>query len=467
LTINAYYDHNLLFKAERFVTSVADAAEEIVRLQQSWLSDRWNHICRPYSAKDVVRLRGSIRPEYTIAKLGAEKFEHLLREKAFIPTLGALTGAQALQIVQAGLKAIYVSGWQVAADANVVGQTYPDQSLYPSNSVPTLVRRINQAFQRADQIQQMSGKEGIDWFTPIIADAEAGFGGPLNAFELMKAMIEAGASGVHFEDQLASEKKCGHLGGKVLVPTNQFIKTLVAARLAADVMGVPTYLIARTDAMGAKLLSSDADPRDLPYTTGERTSEGYHRLKPGLQAAIARGISYAPYADMIWCETATPDINDARRFAEGIHRVYPGKLLAYNCSPSFNWEKHLEPSSIRSFQEELASVGYKFQFVTLAGFHSLSVSMFDLARQYAAEGMAAYVRLQRREFEAERTGYSAVKHQAFVGTEYFDEISTIVSSGTSSTTAMDDSTETAQFEEGKTVVPPPARRLEPRHDGSP
>jgi len=378
-----------------------------------------------------------------------------LRDEAYIPTLGALTGAQALQMVQAGLKAIYMSGWQVAADANLSGQTYPDQSLYPANSVPNLVKRINQAFQRADQIQFMNGEVKIDWFVPIIADAEAGFGGPLNAFELMKAMIEAGAAGVHFEDQLASEKKCGHLGGKVLVPTNQFIKTLIAARLAADVAGVPTYLIARTDAMGAKLLSSDADPRDLPYTTGERTPEGFYKLKPGLDAAIARGISYAPYADILWCETPTPDLDDARRFAEAIHRVYPEKLMAYNCSPSFNWEKHLDSESIRRFQRELGKMGYKFQFVTLAGFHSLSVSMFELAKQYALEGMAAYVRVQKKEFEAEPAGYTAVKHQAFVGTEYFDEVATVISSGMSSTTAMGESTEAAQFKEQPVLSPPP------------
>ena len=448
------------------MTSIADVSTETGRLETSWLADRWNGIRRPYSAKDVVSLRGTIRPEYTLARIGAEKFERLLTDEAYIPTLGALTGAQALQMVQAGLKAIYMSGWQVAADANLSGQTYPDQSLYPSNSVPNLVKRINQAFQRADQIQHLSGKGKIDWFAPIIADAEAGFGGPLNAFELMKAMIEAGASGVHFEDQLASEKKCGHLGGKVLVPTHQFIRTLVAARLAADVMGVPTYLVARTDAVGAKLLSSDADPRDLPYTTGERTAEGYYRLKSGLQAAIARGVSYAPYADLVWCETATPDLDEARRFAEGIHRVYPGKLLAYNCSPSFNWEKHLDPHVIRSFQRDLAAMGYKFQFVTLAGFHSLSVSMFELARQYAVEGMSAYVRVQGKEFEAEREGYAAVKHQAFVGTEYFDEVSTVISSGTSSTTAMDESTETAQFKDQTTMVTPPIRRSENDHDKS-
>jgi isocitrate lyase len=467
LKINAYYQRIQSLKAGDFLTNVTDAANgEIEQIEQSWRSDRWNGIRRSYSAKDVWRLRGTVQPEHTFARLGAEKFERLLKEDRYIPALGALTGVQALQMVQAGLKAIYVSGWQVAADANLSGQTYPDQSLYPSNSVPQLVRRINQAFQRADQVQHVSGKGKIDWFAPIIADAEAGFGGQLNAFELMKAMIEAGASGVHFEDQLASEKKCGHLGGKVLVPTNQFIRTLIAARLAADVMGVPTYLVARTDAVAAKLLSSDADPRDLPYTTGERTPEGYHKLKPGLQAAIARGISYAPYADIIWCETATPDLEEARRFAEGIHRAYPGKILAYNCSPSFNWEKHLDSAKIRGFQEELASMEYKFQFVTLAGFHSLSVSMFDLARQYAVEGMTAYVRVQTKEFEAESEGYTTVKHQSFVGTEYFDEIATVISNGTSSTTAMDGSTETAQFSEQKAVVTPPVRRVDPDHDGS-
>ena len=437
---------------------------EAERLAQAWLFDRWSGIRRPYSAEDVCKLRGTVHPEFTLARLGAEKFERLLRDEAYVPTLGALTGAQALQMVQAGLKAIYMSGWQVAADANLSGQTYPDQSLYPANSVPYLVKRINQAFQRADQIQFMNGQGKIDWFAPIIADAEAGFGGPLNAFELMKAMIEAGAAGVHFEDQLASEKKCGHLGGKVLVPTHQFIKTLIAARLAADVMGVPTYLIARTDAMGARLLSNDGDPRDLPYATGERTPEGFYRIKSGLEAAIARGISYAPYADIIWCETPTPDLDEARRFAEAIHRVYPRKLLAYNCSPSFNWEKHLEPERVRGFQRELAAMGYKFQFVTLAGFHSLSVSMFELAKQYAVEGMAAYVRVQKKEFEAEPAGYTAVKHQAFVGTEYFDEVATVISSGTSSTTAMGESTETAQFKEQTALTTPPVSRTKPERD---
>ena len=439
-------------------------SRESERLSQAWRSERWNGIRRPYSAEDVCKLRGTVHPEFTLARLGAEKFERLLRDEAYIPTLGALTGAQALQMVQAGLKAIYMSGWQVAADANLSGQTYPDQSLYPANSVPHLVKRINQAFQRADQIQFMSGQGKIDWFVPIIADAEAGFGGPLNAFELMKAMIEAGAAGVHFEDQLASEKKCGHLGGKVLVPTHQFIKTLIAARLASDVIGVPTYLVARTDAMGAKLLSSDADPRDLPYATGERTTEGFYRIKPGLETAIARGMSYAPYADILWCETPTPNLDEARRFAEAIHRVYPGKLLAYNCSPSFNWEKHLDPESIRRFQKELATMGYKFQFVTLAGFHSLSVSMFELARQYSVEGMAAYVRVQRKEFEAEPAGYAAVKHQAFVGTEYFDEVANVISSGTSSTTAMGESTETVQFKQQETLAAPSGSKTKPERD---
>ena len=442
-------------------------SRESERLSQAWRSERWNGIRRPYSAEDVCKLRGTVHPEFTLARLGAEKFERLLRDEAYIPTLGALTGAQALQMVQAGLKAIYMSGWQVAADANLSGQTYPDQSLYPANSVPHLVKRINQAFQRADQIQFMNGQGKIDWFVPIIADAEAGFGGPLNAFELMKAMIEAGAAGVHFEDQLASEKKCGHLGGKVLVPTRQFIKTLIAARLASDVMGVPTYLIARTDAMGAKLLSNDGDPRDLPYITGERTTEGFYRIKSGLEAAIARAISYAPYADILWCETPTPDLDEARRFAEAIHRVYPGKLLAYNCSPSFNWEKNLDSEIIQLFQKGLATMGYKFQFVTLAGFHSLSVSMFELAKQYAVEGMAAYVRVQRKEFEAEPAGYAAVKHQAFVGTEYFDEVATVISSGTSSTTAMGESTETVQFKEQAPLATPSGSRTKPERDRNP
>src|SRR2546422_627255 len=460
--------HEVGYQRQHALTNViAHLTGEAERLSQAWRSGRWNGIRRPYSAKDVCKLRGTVHPEYTLARQGAEKFERLLRDEPYIHTLGALTGAQALQMVQAGLKAIYMSGWQVAADANVSGQTYPDQSLYPANSIPHLVKRSNQAFQRADQIQFMNAQGKIDWFAPIIADAEAGFGGPLNAFELMKAMIEAGAAGVHFEDQLASEKKCGHLGGKVLVPTQQFIKTLIAARLAADGMGVPTDLVARTDAMGARLVSNDGDPRDLPYTTGERTTEGFYRIKSGLEAAIARAISYAPYADILWCETPTPDLDEARRFAGAVHRVYPGKLLAYNCSPSFNWEKNLDSEIIQLFQKELATMGYKFQFVTLAGLHSLSVSMFELAKQYAAEGMAAYVRVQRREFGAEPAGYTAVKHQAFVGTEYFDEVATVLSSGTSSTTAMGESTETVQFKEQTPLATPSGSRTKPERDRNP
>src|SRR6266851_3752986 len=444
--------HPLLLPADKYrrqdaLTNVdmrlrADAE----RLSESWLSDRWNGIRRPYSAEDVCKLRGTIYPEYTLARLGAEKFERLLRDEAYIPTLGALTGVQAVQMVQAGLKAIYMSGWQVAADANLSGQTYPDQSLYPANSVPNLVKRINQALQRADQIQFVSGQGRIDWLAPIIADAEAGFGGPLNAFELMKMMIEAGAAGVHFEDQLASEKKCGHLGGKVLVPTHQFIKTLIAARLASDVMGVPTYLIARTDAMGAKLLSSDADPRDLPYMAkGERTPEGFFRIRSGIETAIARGLAYAPYADLLWCETSTPDLAQARLFAEGIHAKFPGKLLAYNCSPSFNWRKHLDEATIAKFQRELGAMGYKFQFVTLAAFHALNYGMYELARQFRERGMAAYSELQQKEFEAERHGYSATRHQREVGTGYFDKVAEVISAGNASTLALGESTEAAQF----------------------
>ncbi len=433
-------------------------------VRKDWQSDRWKGIHRPYSAEDVCRLRGSILIEHTLAKLGAEKFRRLFQAEPFIPALGAVTGSQALQMVQAGLRAIYVSGWQVAADNNLSGHTYPDQSLYPSNSVPQLVKRINQAFQRTDQIQHSTGKGETDWFVPIVADAEAGFGGPLNAFELMKSMIEAGAAAVHFEDQLASEKKCGHLGGKVLVPTRQFIRTLTAARLASDVMGVPTFLIARTDASGAKLLANDADPRDLPYITGERTPEGFYRIKGGLEAAIARGVSYAPYADIIWCETATPDLEEARRFAEGIHRAYPEKLLAYNCSPSFNWEKNLDQDHIRRFQKELATMGYKFQFITLAGFHNLNHSMFELAREYVKEGMSAYVRVQRKEFEAEKQGYTAVKHQAFVGTEYFDQVATVISGGASSTNAMEGSTEAAQFQEKTGVAAQPPKAATPKYE---
>lgn len=434
------------------------------QVRESWETERWDGIQRPYSAEDVCRLRGTLHIEHTLARKGAEKFDRLLHSNQFVRALGAVTGSQAVQMVQAGLKAIYVSGWQVAADANLSGHTYPDLSLYPSNSVPQLVKRINQALQRADQIHHSSGNENVDWYVPIVADAEAGFGGALNSFELMKSMIEAGAAAVHFEDQLASEKKCGHMGGKVLVPTRQFIRTLTAARLAADVMDVPTYLIARTDADGAKLLANDADPRDLPYTTGERTPEGFYRIKSGVEAAIARGVSYAPYADIVWCETATPNLEEARRFAEGVHRAYPGKLLAYNCSPSFNWEKHLDGETIHRFQQELAGMGYKFQFITLAGFHSLNHSMYELAREYAEEGMSAYVRVQRNEFEAEKHGYSAVKHQAFVGTEYFDQVATVISGGASSTTAMEGSTEAAQFQEQTGVAAGPPQTATPKRE---
>ncbi len=419
----------------------------IEEIEETWSSERWNGTLRPYTAEDVYRLRGSFRIEHSLAKATSKKFWNLLVTQSHIQALGASTGNQAVQMVRAGLKAIYVSGWQVAADANLAGETYPDLSLYPSNSVPQHVRRINSALQRADQIHHAEGKPGFDWLVPIVADAEAGFGGPLNAFELMKAMVEAGAAGVHYEDQLASEKKCGHLGGKVLVSTAQFIRTLVAARLAADIMNVPTVLVARTDANSSQLITSDIDPRDHKFLTGERTPEGFFRMKGGLEAAIARGLAYAPYTDMVWCETATPDIEEARKFADSIHASYPGKYLAYNCSPSFNWQKHLDPDRITSFQKELAAMGYKFQFITLAGFHSLNHSMFELAKDYQAEGMPAYVRLQRREFASEAEGYNAVKHQTYVGTGYFDEVAKVISGGTASTTAMEGSTEASQFEQ--------------------
>ena len=387
-------------------------------LEQQWNTDpRWNGVTRPYCAEDVAKLRGTIQIEYTLARLGAERLWWLLRNESYVPALGALTGNQAVQQVQAGLKAIYLSGWQVAADANDAGQMYPDQSLYPADSVPSVARRINNALLRADQIHHLDGKNGIYWMAPIVADAEAGFGGTLNAFELMKAMIEAGAACVHFEDQLSSAKKCGHLGGKVLVPTSEAIQKLVAARLAADVLGVPTLIMARTDADSAHLLTSDIDPRDREFITGERTSEGFFRIRGGLDSAIARGIAYAPYADLIWCETSHPDLEEARRFAEAIHARYPGKLLAYNCSPSFNWKKNLDDRTISSFQRELAGMGYKFQFVTLAGFHALNLSMYELARGYKDKGMTAYSRLQEKEFAREaQYGYQAVKHQRFVGT---------------------------------------------------
>jgi len=411
--------------------------------------DRWEGIERPYTEEDVERLRGSVRVEHTLARLGAERLWRLLNEEPYVAALGAMTGGQAVQMVRAGLQAIYLSGWQVAADANVAGQTYPDQSLYPSNSAPALVRRLNQALLRADQIEHAEGNgSGRHWLAPIVADAEAGFGGPLNAFELMRAMIEAGAAGVHFEDQLASEKKCGHLGGKVLVPTSQFIRTLSAARLAADVCDVPTVLVARTDARSATLTTSDVDERDHEFLTGERTPEGYFRVEGGLESAIARGLAYAPYADLIWCETSTPDLGEAREFAEAIRSRFPRKLLAYNCSPSFNWKRHLDDAEIARFQEELGELGYAFQFITLAGFHALNQSMFELARGYRARGMSAYVELQQREFELEEVGYTATRHQREVGAGWFDLVAEAVSGGESSTLALKGSTEEAQFATG-------------------
>jgi len=414
-------------------------------LRQWETNPRWQGIKRPYSEKEVVRLRGSLQVEYTLARRGAERLWAQLHSEPYVAALGALTGNQAVQQVKAGLQAIYLSGWQVAADANLAGQMYPDQSLYPSNSVPSVVRRINQALQRADQIYHSEGKDDIDWFAPIIADGEAGFGGPLNVFEMTKAMIEAGAAGVHFEDQLASEKKCGHMGGKVLIPTQTAIKHLVSARLAADVMGVPTLLIARTDANGAQLITSDIDPADQPFLTGERTSEGFFRMRGGLDAAIARGLAYAPYCDLVWCETSEPDLQEARRFAASIHEQFPGKMLAYNCSPSFNWRKKLDSGTIAIFQQELGKMGYKFQFITLAGFHALNYSMFDLALGYKEQGMTAYSNLQQAEFALEPFGYSATKHQREVGTGYFDEVAQAIAGGTSSTTALTGSTEAMQF----------------------
>jgi isocitrate lyase len=406
---------------------------------------RWAGITRPYSAADVAKLRGSYQVEHTIARLGAEHLWSMIQERKYVRALGALTGNQAVQQVRAGLEAIYLSGWQVAADANLAGEMYPDQSLYPANSVPSVVKKINNALLRADQIEHAEGGAKRRWLAPIVADAEAGFGGPLNAYELMKSMIEAGAAAVHFEDQLASEKKCGHLGGKVLVPTSQFIRTLVSARLAADVCGVPTVLIARTDANGANLLTSDVDERDRPFCTGERTGEGFFRVRPGLDQAIARGLAYAPYADLVWCETSTPDLEEARRFAEAIHAKFPGKPLAYNCSPSFNWRAKLDEATIARFQEELGAMGYKFQFVTLAGFHALNLSMFQLARGYNENGMSAYSELQQTEFAEEKQGYTATRHQREVGTGYFDLVSQVVSGGEASTLAMAGSTEKEQF----------------------
>jgi isocitrate lyase len=414
-------------------------------------SPRWKGITRPYTWQDVERLRGSLQIECTLARHGAETLWQMLQTESFVPALGAMSGNQAIQQVRAGLKAIYVSGWQVAADANTAGEMYPDQSLYPCDSVPALVRKINRALQRADEVHHAEGKNGVNWFVPLVADAEAGFGGNLNAFELMKAMIEAGAACVHFEDQLSSAKKCGHLGGKVLVPTSEAIQKLVAARLATDVMGVPTLVLARTDANSAHLLTSDVDPRDHAFLTGERTSEGFFCIQGGLDSAIARAISYAPYADLIWCETSEPNLAEARAFAEAVLGKFPGKLMAYNCSPSFNWKKKLDEATIPRFQRELAAMGYKFQFVTLAGFHALNLAMFELARGYRESGMQAYSQLQQKEFASEALGYEAVKHQQFVGTGYFDLVAKVVAGGLTSTTALDGSTEAEQFNE----LPPP------------
>jgi isocitrate lyase len=418
------------------------AAAEIAK---GWESERWAGIERPYSAEDVVRLRGSVRIEYTLARMGAERLWELMHKEPYVKALGALTGNQAVQQVKAGLKAIYLSGWQVAADANLAGHMYPDQSLYPANSVPDVVKRINHALQRADQIHHAEGKNGTYWFAPIVADAEAGFGGALNVFEIMKAIIEAGAAGVHFEDQLASEKKCGHMGGKVLIPTAQGIRNLISARLAADVLGVPTVLIARTDGDSASLVTSDVDPADEPFLTGERTLEGFYRVRPGIEQAIARGLAFAPCADVVWWETSEPNLEEAEKFAQAIHEKFPGKLLAYNCSPSFNWKVKLSDEEISSFQDRLGAMGYKFQFVTLAGFHALNYSMFELARDYGERGMAAYSELQQAEFAAEEHGYTATKHQREVGAGYFDEVAQVVAGGAASTTALAGSTEEAQF----------------------
>lgn len=420
--------------------------EQINEILNSWQNERWNGIERQYTAEEVYKLRGSVQIEHTLARNGAESLWKMLHADPFVRALGALTGNQAVQQVQAGLKAIYLSGWQVAADANNARHTYPDQSLYPADSVPSVVKRINNAFIRADQISHLEGKVDINWFAPIVADAEAGFGGPLNVFELMKGMIEAGAAGVHFEDQLSSAKKCGHLGGKVLVSTREFINTLISARLAADIMGVPTILIARTDANSANLLTNDIDERDHSFIHGERTIEGFFKIKGGLDCAIARGIAYAPYADLIWCETSKPDIEEAKDFAAGVHEKYPGKMLAYNCSPSFNWKRNLNDKQISEFQDKLGELGYKFQFITLAGFHALNTAMFELALSYKDNGMTAFTKLQELEFELEKEfGFKAVKHQTFVGTGYFDEVQMTITSGNSATTALSGSTEEEQF----------------------
>ncbi len=430
-------------------------------IDAGWKSDpRWEGIVRPYHANDVERLRGSVHVEHTLARLGAERLWALLHSEPYVPTLGAMTGTQAVQMVAAGLPAIYASGWQVAADANNADQTYPDQSLYPADSMPSLVRRLNNAFRREDEKQHSVGKGSVHWYAPIVADAEAGFGGTLNVFEITKALIDAGTSGLHLEDQLASVKKCGHMGGKVLVPAREFNQKLWAARLAADIAGVPTILVARTDALSAKLLTSDIDPRDAPFLTGKRTAEGFFEITGGLDMAIARGIAYAPYADLLWFETSSPDLEEAERFAREIHLEHPGKLLAYNCSPSFNWRKKLAPEVIEEFQDRIAQMGYKFQFVTLAGFHALNLSMFELAKGYAERGMAAYSELQEAEFRAEEAGYAAVKHQSFVGTGYFDDVAQVLSGGLTTTLAMDGSTEEEQF--APKAKPTPAASGAPR-----
>ena len=436
-------------KREKQVLGHKVAEDDLAHLTNLWANDqRWIGVTRPYTPEDVLKLRGTLKVWHTFAQAGAERLWHLLNTEEYIISLGAMTGNQAVQQVEAGLKAIYLSGWQVAADANLAGEMYPDQSLYPCNSVPAVVKKINNALLRADQIQVLDGREdGPYWFAPIVADAEAGFGGPLNAFELMKGMIEAGAAGVHFEDQLASAKKCGHMGGKVLVPTSEFIAKLIAARLAADISGVPTVLIARTDADAAKLITNDIDDRDKPFIKNEpRTSEGFHQIEGGIDMAIARGLAYAPYADLIWCETSHPDLDEAKMFSEGIKREYPDKLLSYNCSPSFNWKSNLDDATIAKFQKELAAMGYKFQFVTLAGFHALNLGMFDLAKSYKQDGMLAYSNFQELEFEHERdSGYTATTHQKFVGTGYFDRVMDCVTSGQSSVGALSGSTEEAQF----------------------
>ena len=432
---------------------MATREQQVAALQQDWdTNPRWKGVVRNYTAADVVRLRGSVQVEHTLAKRGAEKLWNLVNNEPFVNALGALTGNQAMQQVKAGLKAIYLSGWQVAGDANNAGEMYPDQSLYPANSVPTVVKRINNTFTRADQIQWSEGKDDIDFFAPIVADAEAGFGGVLNAYELMKSMIDAGASGVHFEDQLASVKKCGHMGGKVLVPSREAVEKLTAARLAADVMGTSTLVIARTDAAAADLLTSDVDDNDRPFCTGERTVEGFYKTRPGIAQAISRALAYAPYADLVWCETGKPDLAFAKKFAEAVHAKFPGKMLAYNCSPSFNWKKNLDDATIAKFQKELGAMGYKFQFITLAGFHALNYGMFNLAHGYARKQMTAFVELQEAEFAAAEKGFTAVKHQREVGTGYFDAVTQAIQQGQSSTTALHGSTEDEQFFDAQKVA---------------